>query len=398
MRKHTIYTFFTAISLLLFITITGNLIVNAQSSVLERKIVIFKDTYTSKASKDSIIQSCKAIKIKDLNIVNGCSIFISKENRKNLEQQPEILRIDDDIIVSASGKVIPPTPGPQPPQVLPWSIDAIDAEQVFSNIISDPIKVGIIDTGIDLLHPDLKDNIKGGYNAINSKYSFTDDNGHGTHVAGVIAALNNSIGVVGVAPKTDIYAIKALDSQAAGYTSDIIESIDWAIRNKMKVLNMSFNIPNDVQSLHDAVIRANQAGIIQVASAGNDCGGPVTYPAAYKEVISVSSIDASNNISYFSSIGKIDLCAPGTDIFSTCKGSSYLTMSGTSMSAPHVVGVISLLLHKPSICDSNIDGVCSPTEVLKRLEDSSIDLGSTGKDSFYGAGLVNAYSALYKDI
>ena len=156
----------------------------------------------------------------------------------------------------------------------------------------------------------MKNNIKGGYNAINPLKSANDDNGHGTHVAGIIAAENNSVGVIGAGPQIDLYAVKVLSRNGSGYLSDVIEGIDWAIANGIQVINMSLGTTGNVQSFHDAIARANEAGIVQVAAAGND-GLAVNYPAAYSEVIAVSATDSSDIITSWSSRGaEVDLSAP----------------------------------------------------------------------------------------
>ena len=157
---------------------------------------------------------------------------------------------------------------------------------------------------------------------------------------------------------------------------------------------MSLGTSADVQSFHDAVIRANQKGIVQVAAAGNS-GGSVIYPAAYPEVIAVSATDQSDNLASWSSRGsQIDLAAPGVNIYSTYKGQTYKTLSGTSMASPHVAGVAALVLSVTAKCDYDLNGSCSPAEVQKRLEGTAEDLGIGGRDNLYGAGLVDAENAV----
>lgn len=285
----------------------------------------------------------------------------------------------------------------QAAQPTPWGIAAINAPQVWvSGNTADPIKVGVIDTGISLGHPDLKANIKGGINTINPRRSPDDDNGHGSHVAGIIAALNNTQGVVGGAPLADLYAIKVLNSAGSGYYSDIIEGLQWAVANHMQVVNMSLGGTADYQPLHDAIIAAKNAGVTIVAAAGNS-GGAVIYPAAYPETIAVSATDASNNIASWSSRGpEVDLAAPGVNIYSTYKGTSYATLSGTSMAAPHVAASAALVLGTPvGSSDTNGDGVWNPSEVLAKLEGTATDLGASGFDTLFGFGLVNVFAATH---
>jgi subtilisin len=388
MKKYIVFVSIILVGALIFSLST---LAKAQN-FKERKIVVFKGG-VDEQTKEALLSSAGAEKIKDLKLVNGKAVFVSKKGEEELLKSGKVLRIDPDVEVYALENVRIKGVKPQPPQTLTWNIDRVDAEISWGISTGDPVKVGVIDTGIDLKHPDLQANIKGGYNAINPLKSANDDNGHGTHVAGIIAALNNSIGVVGVGPNINLYAIKVLNANGSGYLSDVIEGLDWAITNGMQVVNMSLGTSQDVQSFHEAIVNAYNAGLTIVAAAGNS-GGTVSYPAAYPEVIAVSAIDQNNQIASFSSRGlEVDLSAPGVSIYSTYKGQSYATLSGTSMAAPHVSGAAALIIDTKK-CDLNLDGVCTPAEVQQRLEQTAIDLGDSGKDNLYGSGLVNVYNAL----
>ena len=361
-----------------------------------RKIVVFKKGVLNEPAKEALVAKFGGVKVKNLDLIGAKVVLLPPKAEKALKQHPAILRIDDDVVVEAlikGGVAAKPAPS-QPAQTLPWGIDRIDADLVWSTTTADPIKVAVIDTGIDVNHPDLMDNIKGGISTVSYTTSYNDDNGHGTHVAGIIGAIDNTIGVIGVGPKIDLYSVKVLDRRGSGYLSDIIEGLDWAIANGMQVVNMSLGTASDVQSFHDAVERVHAAGIVQVAAAGNT-GGAVLYPAAYPEVIAVSATDNKDTIASWSSRGpEIDLAAPGVNIYSTYKGQTYKTLSGTSMAAPHVAGTAALVLSMPTKCDFDLDGKCSPAEVQQRLEATAEDLGLIGKDNLYGAGLVNAEKAV----
>lgn len=282
-------------------------------------------------------------------------------------------------------------------QSLPWGVDRVDAELVWpTDNTANPVKVAVIDTGISKDHTDLKNNIKGGVNTINSRKGWNDDSGHGSHVAGIIAAVNNSMGVVGVAPEADLYAVKVLGANGSGFLSDVIEGLQLAVANGMQVVNMSLGTNSEVQSMHDAVTAAYNAGITLIAAAGNS-GGAVSYPAAYPEVIAVSATDSNNNLASFSSRGpEVDLTAPGVSIYSTYKGTNaYATLSGTSMASPHVAGAAALLLNTPvETYDADADGVWDPSEVKQKLQDRATDLGVPGFDNLFGFGLVSAFSAV----
>ncbi len=384
------------ISLLILISlvIVGlvlGLVSQANPDPMTRKIVVFKSG-VEEITKENLIKKHGAIKIKELDLINGKAIFLSPKATTKLLEEKEVLRVDEDVEVFTLAKSDKfNRVKPQPLQQIPWGIDRIDAEKVWGITTGDPIKVAIIDTGIDLNHPDLKDNIKEGMNTINPRKTYNDDNGHGTHVAGIVAALDNTIGVVGVGPKIDLYIVKSLNAAGSGYLSDIIEGLEWAIQKRVQVINMSLGTPVDVPSFREAVKKVYNAGILQVAAAGNE-GGAVNYPAAYPEVIAVSATDQNDQIASWSSRGpEIDLAAPGVSIYSTYKGSSYKTLSGTSMAAPHVAGVAALILSVPEKCDYDTNNICSPSEIKQKLEETAEKLG----DSYlYGSGLVNAEKAV----
>lgn len=362
-----------------------------------RRIVVFSDALND-AAKDVVITRAGGAKLMNLDLIGAKAVWVpDRSSAARLSASPGVVRVDDDVVVevllkegSAQGKIIT-----QAAEILPWGMDRIDADLVWPlGNSADSIKVGVIDTGISNKHPDLLANVKGGVNTINPRKSWNDDNGHGSHVAGIIAASDNDIGVIGVGPAIDLYAIKALNASGSGYLSDIIEGIQWAIANNIRVINMSLGTTSDIQSFHDAVAAAKSAGTVTVAAAGNS-GGAVIFPAAYSETIAVSATDQNNVLASWSSRGPaVDLSAPGVSIYSTYKGTGYATLSGTSMAAPHVAGSVALVLNTPvGSYDANTDYIWNPDEVQKKLQDRAVDLGTSGFDNLYGWGLVNAYAA-----
>lgn len=202
------------------------------------------------------------------------------------------------------------------PQQIPWGIKCINAEKAWKKTTGKNVKVAVIDSGIEH-HKDLYKNIKGEFNAIDPEIPAIDEQGHGTHVAGIIAAENNHTGIVGVAPNVSLYAVKVLDAYGLGYLSDVTEAIEWCINNEIDIINLSFDTKQDMPILRDSITRAIDAGIIVVSVAGNTYGGNTTYPATYDGVISVSAFDKNFNVAEFSATGKIDFCAPGVEILST---------------------------------------------------------------------------------
>jgi subtilisin family serine protease len=309
-----------------------------------------------------------------------------------LENIPGLLLLEADGTVQAvKGK--PPWAGPkEEAPATPWGIDQIDAELVWDTNTGFGSKVAVLDTGIDIDHPDL--DVAGGYNAItNIEVAADDDNGHGTHVAGIIAALKDTGedtgAVTGVAPDASLYAVKVLNAAGSGYVSDVVEGIYWAINNDMDVINLSLGTSIDYSILHMAVDAAYADGIVVVAAAGNEGNPPgkgdnVIYPAKYSSVIAVAATNQDDERPKWSSTGPdLELAAPGMDILSTWNDSDYESKSGTSMAAPHVSGTVALML---------ASGV-SVYDVRSILQSTADDLGAAGWDSKYGYGLVDAEEA-----
>lgn len=284
-------------------------------------------------------------------------------------------------------------------QTIPTGISRVNTSTASANLNKGTgIGVAVIDTGIDLAHPDLKANIVANYSCIRGKKTGNDDNGHGTHVAGTIAALDNNTGVVGVAPEAKLIAVKVLNAQGSGSWSSVICGIDWvsanAARYNIKVANMSLggggssdnncgNTNND--ALHKAVCNSTNKGVTYAVAAGNSSADANTFvPAAYNDtVITVSALADSDGqsgglgiaTSYggddtfasFSNYGSIiDLGAPGVSIYSTWKGGAYNTISGTSMASPHVAGSAALYIksHPDSSWLQVRDGLVTAAETL----------------------------------
>lgn len=223
---------------------------------------------------------------------------------------------------------------------IPWGVASEGGERLWNKGKGKGVKVAVIDTGIARNHSDLKSRVKGGIRLARSRKL----NGHGTHVAGIIAASLNHWGVVGVAPEADLYDVRAFRSDGTANLSDIIKGIDWSIQNGMHLINMSFGMSESSEALSRVIKRARSHGITMVASAGNN-GGVVEYPARYSDVIGVGAVDQKGNLADFSSRGKgLNKKAPGVGILSTWTQNGFKTLDGTSMAAPHITGMFALKL------------------------------------------------------
>lgn len=243
---------------------------------------------------------------------------------------------------------------------IPWGVDKVRAPQVWQHTTGRQIKVGVIDTGIDFFHPALKGSILPGINLINRNMPPYDDNGHGTHIAGTIVAANPHHGMIGIAPHALVAPVKAFDQNGSAYVSDIIQAIDWCVKNGMNVINMSFGMKNRSKGMLNAVLRAYNKGVIIVASSGNDSKKKsIDYPARYPHTIAVGATNTLRKIAPFSNRGiYIDIYAPGDRIVSAWLNGDYHEMSGTSMATSHVSGAIALLLERyPKLKPSDIKAV-----------------------------------------
>lgn len=259
----------------------------------------------------------------------------------------------------------PPSSGGSIPQTIPWGITRINADTAQTGVDETGVIVAVIDTGLDTTHEDLQGLFVWGYSFYDGHRAITgtectvqdpslcfDGHGHGTHVTGTIAAQNNEVGVLGVAPDVSIYTIKALDDRGSGSYTAIANGIIVATNgpdgivgtsDDADVISMSLGGPSSTSELEAAVNYALDNGVVIVAATGNDGADSPSYPAAYPGVLKVGAIDSSNNIASFSNRGE-DVFAPGVDVLSSLPGDNYDSWSGTSMATPHVSGVVALAI------------------------------------------------------
>jgi len=369
-----------------------------------RKIVVFKNG-VSEIAKEAVLNNlnAKVVKIKDIPFINAVVVNMTQDAEISFTADTAVDFIETDVyenwleavsennlynFVVIDGETVTT----QEPQVLPWGVNRIDAEKAWRKTAGKQIRIAVVDTGCGP-HPDLR--IWGGASMVDYTESYSDDHYHGTHVAGIIAAIDNEFGVVGVAPRVRLYAVKVLNGFGSGFVSDVIEGLQWCVRNKMNAINMSIGTYMNYQTMKLTVEAVNRAGIVQVAAAGNSGGEQVIYPAAYPPCLAISATNKDNEIAYFSSTGpEVDFSAPGQYVFSTIRRNripGYGILSGTSMATPHVTGTAALIITMP---DPNGDGVWSPAEVRERLKKTATDLGDEGKDNLFGYGLIDAQRAV----
>lgn len=311
--------------------------------------------------------------------INAEAMTVTPQELEELIADKSILSIEEDGVIQADA------------QVADWGINRIQADKSLANgLTGDNVKVAVFDTGI-ADHDDLT--IMG---KVNYTVSSTDGDlhGHGTHVAGIIAAHNNTIGTVGAAPDVDLYSVKVLGDDGLGIFSFLFDGLDWAIDNDIDIINMSLSSETYSPLLEDAFDTAYDNGILIFAAAGNSStnssGDDTTrYPAGFDSVIAVANGNKLDERSVDSNKGPhLELTAPGTTIYSTAIGNSYTYKSGTSMASPYAAAIAALYMEQyPTYTN---------VQIRNKLIETAYDLGVPGRDSSYGYGWVQApFSAPY---
>lgn len=248
--------------------------------------------------------------------------------------------------------------------------------------------VAVVDTGVEAGHPDLAGRLVPGWNIIANNADTWDPEGHGTLVAGEIAAVtDNNEGVAGVTWQGRIMPVRVMDASGYGYDSDIAAGIIWAVDHGARVINLSLGAPQYSQTLHDAVAYATGKGAVVVAASGNEYSWGVDYPAAYPEVLAVGASDENDRVAPFSNYGlELDVVAPGTNIIGLAPGNRYAQGNGTSMATPLASGLAALIMaQRPG---------ASISEVQQSIAFSADDIEGKGWDLQSGYGRLNAWQAL----
>ena len=268
----------------------------------------------------------------------------------------------------------------------PGGVRSVGAPGVWPVATGKGVKVAVVDSGIDFTPPDLAPNYAGGVNIIDPSSPPLDDFGHGTHVAGTIAAARNHEGVAGVAPEASLFAVKVLDGKGDGGLIGLVKGLHWCAEHRMDVANLSMSFgkeslgPSEI-ILRLAVDQTVRHGTAVIAAAGNEHGGKVEKPAAYASAIAVSASDSRLGLASFSNLGpQIDFIAPGSGVLSTYPGGGYMRMNGTSMATPHVSGLAALAVQL---------GASSPAEIRAKLEEAAEPLPGLTTDQ-QGRGFIHA--------
>ncbi len=339
------------------------------SAAMEEYILVFEDEASIEMMEELPVEV-----VETFSLFPGAVIRADVETIDALEEWPTVISIEhnQDVAVDYSA-------------YRNWGIDHLNIPTAWqSGYTGKGVKVAVIDSGI-ANHPALK--IAGGVSMVDYTSSYQDDNGHGTHSAGIIAANHASSGNMGVAYGVKLYAVKSLDQQGIGKLNDTIRGIEWAVEQNMDIVNLSLGTVNSSASLKAAVDHAYNQDVLVVAAAGNknedtSVEKPVEYPAKYGSVIAVSAIDERNRIARFSATGpEIEFTAPGVSIYSTHLNNGYRNMSGTSMAAPFVSGV--LALYREAYPELHA------RDIRKMAQEDALPLTSNhNRNSQFGYGLI----------
>lgn len=360
------------------------------------KSVIVRFKQTPGPTERALIRKARGKIKRSYQLIPAMTASLPEEEIKKLRKNSKIAYIEENAVYAVAPE--PPTGNEVGNS---WGVAHIFADVAHaSGNRGTGIKVAILDTGIDYTHEDLAGNYRGGYDFVFDDNDPFDDSyfGHGTHVAGIVAAAENGIGVIGVAPEAELFAVKVLDGAGFGRADWIIAGIEWAVLQGADIINLSIQGPHSL-GLQEACDAAYDAGVLLVAAGGNSLAGegPVKYPAAYDSVIAVTATDASDLPGYFSPLGgALELAAPGVDVLSTVARGGYDYLSGTSQAAPHVAGAAALYMAFNTE-DLNGDGTVNNKDARLLLQSTATDLGDAGEDDIFGYGLVNARGAAFAD-
>ena len=323
----------------------------------------------------------------DAYFMVGHEQLTTKQMLNTLSQETEIISVEPNYLFEKQQDGV--IPNDEFFELYQSNLSQISADQGWQiSAGSEDVIIAVIDTGVDPDHVDLAGKLTDGYNAFTDTDDYADEHGHGTHVAGIAAAMTNNVsGIAGVSWHAPIMPVKALDEQGEGSLFEITNAIIWATDHGAKVINLSLGDDQPSDMLYEAIRYAYERDVVLIAASGNENVDTPMYPAAYDEVFAISAVDAQLEKAVFSNYGPyIDVAAPGQNIPSTFLNDQYVFMSGTSMAAPHVTGLAALIrAFRPELTNE---------EVMQLMRETADDLGEAGYDSYFGYGQINVFKAL----
>ncbi|SDX55112.1 thermitase Serine peptidase. MEROPS family S08A [Marininema mesophilum] len=333
-----------------------------------------KKTLTS-SNNAKVLSHNKALNFEVIKLNKKTSI---KDAMKLIKKNKNVVSVERNLILKAFWTPNDPDFSKQ------YGPKIIKADSAWDVTKGAGARIAIVDTGVQANHPDLKGKVVNGHDFVDNDSVSQDGNGHGTHCAGIAAATaNNNIGIAGVAPSAEIYAVRVLDNNGSGTLANVASGITSAADNNADVISLSLGAMFGATELKDAINYAWNKGSVVVAAAGNNSLPLPSYPAYYSKAIAVAATDSSDKKASYSQWGTwVDIAAPGTDIYSTYKGSTYKSLSGTSMATPHVAGVAGLLASQGK----------SNSEIRSAIEKNADKISGTGTQ--WSNGRVNAYNAV----
>jgi subtilisin family serine protease len=335
-----------------------------------KAIVTFK-AHPGAAARDAVRAAGGSVR-RTFTLIDGMAITIPANAMAGLRRNPLVASVEPDATITTLEPTVQAESTGDFEYDNAWGVTHIGSKSAHdAGVRGAGIKVAVIDTGVDYIHddpddnpyvvdPEFNTNYAGGWDFVSNDNDPMDDNGHGTHVAGILAAEKNGYLVVGVAPEVDLYALKILDANGSGDESNLILALQWAVDHDIDVVNMSLGTHDVVPALQTAVQNAAAAGLLMVAASGNTVtfeellyGCPVAYPGAYPHVLSTTFTNQNDALTGYSCTGpEVDFASPGDNIFSpvpigpcqNCSPYGYAALSGTSMASPHLAGSVALLL------------------------------------------------------